>query len=445
MGPCYLHPASMGSLTWQIIALMALIVGNGLFAMAEIALISSRKARLQQWADSGDKKARKALDLIEAPGRFLAIVQVGITLVNILIGALGGATIADNLMWIFDALPEYIRRAAALITFVVPITYLQVVLGELLPKSLALRHAESIARLAAGPMARLSLMATPLVSFLNASTETILRIFGAKPAKTAPVTEEEIAIMLAQGTKAGVLEVSQQDMMESVIEMGDRRVTSLMTPKPDITWLDADAAAEDIEAVLASSPYSRFPVCKGSSDHVLGVVHSKDILARYLTNQPMDLKSLAKPIPTIPDSIPVLKALDAFRASGETMALISDEYGSLLGLVTLHDVLQNILGDMAQKQTHPAEADVVKRPDGSWLVDGTKPTEELKELLGVESLPGEGENSYQSLGGFVMAHLGRIPKAADVFDSGGFRYEVMDMDGRRVDKVLVKRLPDLTP
>jgi putative hemolysin len=425
----------MQALGWQFAVLFFLVLGNGLFAMAEIALISSRKARLQQWAEDGDRKARKALDLIEAPGRFLATVQVGITLVNILIGALGGATIAENLTWIFDSLPEPVRPWASLVMVVVPITYLQVVLGELLPKALALRHAESIARLAAGPMGRLSTIATPLVVFLNASTETILRVFGAKPAKSAPVTEEEIAVMLAQGTKAGVFEVSQQDMMESVIEMGDRRITSLMTAKPDITWLDADAAAEDIEAVLASSPYSRFPVCKGSSDHVLGVVHSKDILARYLTNQPMDLKVLAKPIPTVPDSIPVLKALDAFRASGETMALISDEYGSLLGLVTLQDVLQNILGDMAQKQTHPSEADVVKRPDGSWLVDGTKPT----ELLGVESLPGEDENSYQSLGGFVMAHLGRIPKTGDVFESGGFRYEVVDMDGRRVDKVLVKR------
>lgn len=433
----------MHAIGWEALILLFLIVGNGLFAMAEIALVSSRKARLQQWAETGDAKARKALDLLHTPGHFLATMQVGMTFIAIIEGAYGGKEFADHVGEWFVHL-GYFGRFSHLLAFwvvVLGIAYMQILFGELVPKALAFRYSEHIARQVSRPVDRLIRIGTPLVKLLNASTEGLLRLFGGKVSRDSSVTEEEISIMLAQGTKAGVFEASQQDMMESVIEMGERRITSIMTARPDIAWLESDATVAHIRDLLATSPYSRFPVCSGSFDDVLGVVHSKDILARVLSGENVDLKLLAKPIPTIPDSVHVLKALEAFRASGATMAFVSDEYGSILGLVTLDDVLSNILGDMASQQGHVGDPDSFQRPDGSWLIDGTKPVEEIKDLLKIESLPDEDEGSYQTLGGFVMAQLGRVPKAGDAFETDGRRYEVMDMDGHRVDKVLVSTLP----
>ncbi len=426
----------MHALGWIALALLTLMAGNAFFVVGEIGLVASRRTRLQQRAESGDAKARRALEWIQKPGRFLATVQVGITLIGILEGV-----ISDRAAALLDV---KIRgwphsKLLALIAVFFLVTYLQVVLGELLPKSLALRQPESVARTLAGPMKKLSRVAGWLVAFLTFSTEALLRLGGVKPApEPAPVTEEEIAVMLAQGAKAGVFAASQQDMMESVIEMGERRITSIMTARPDIVWLAAEATTEDVRATVAKAAHSRYPVCLGSFDQVLGVVHTKDLFARRLAGEALDLKSLAVKVPTIPDSVNVLKALEAFRASGRTMAFVSDEYGSILGLVTLDDVLRNILGDMAADFADGGDADAVRRSDGAWLIDGIKPIEEFKDLLALESLPGEDEGAYQTLGGFVMARLGRIPKTGDVFNAGDCRYEVLKMDGRRVDKVLVK-------
>ncbi len=433
----------MRAVGWEILILFLLILGNGLFALAEIALISSRKARLQQWAESGDAKARKALDLIQTPGHFLATMQLGMTLIAIVEGAYGGKEIASHVAGWFARLgwSGAFSNTVAFWVVVLAIAYLQIMIGELVPKAVAFRYSEGIARHVSQPVQSLIRVGAPLVFFLNASTEGLLRFFGLKPFRDSSVTEEEISVMLAQGTKAGVFQESQQDMMESVIEMGERRITSIMTARPDIAWLDATATVDDIRAALATSPYSRFPVCEGSFDDLLGVVHTKDILKRVLAGDSLELKSLVRSIPIIPDSVPVLKALEAFRVSGETMAFVSDEYGSILGLVTLDDVLSNILGDMAAQQEHSGEADVVHRPDGTWLIDGTKSVEEVKDLLELEELPGEDENAYQTLGGFVMARLGRIPKAGDLVKEDGWRYEVVDMDGHRVDKVLVTAPP----
>jgi putative hemolysin len=432
----------MRSIGWEILILLLLILGNGLFAMAEIALVSSRKSRLQQWADSGDAKAGKALNLLKTPGHFLATMQVGMTLIAIVEGAYGGKELAAHVGEWLARLGWFggFSNAVAFGMVVLCIVYLQIMVGELVPKAVAFRYSESIARQVSGPVEGLIRVGSPLIAFLNACTEWVLHFFLGKPGQESAVTEEEISVVLAQGAKAGVFKASQQDMMENVIDMGDRRITSIMTARPDIVWLDAGAGADEIRSALAASPYSRFPVCSGSFDDILGVVHAKDILASVLAGQALELKSLARPIPTIPDSVPVLKALDAFRASGETMAIVSDEYGSTLGLVTLDDVLSNILGDMDSRGINAGGSDAVRRPDGSWLMDGTMPAEEVKELLKLESLPGEDEQDYQTLGGFVMARLGRIPKAGDAFESEGRRYEVMDMDGHRVDKVLVTEL-----
>jgi putative hemolysin len=427
-------------LGWESLVVLLLILANGLFSMSEIALVSSRKAKLQQLADAGDSKARKALALIHEPGKFLATVQVGITLVGTLAGAYGGVAIAEKLtlyLGRFTWIGEY-TEAASLFCVVVSVTYFQVVLGELVPKALALRHSESIARQVAGFMGGLSRGAAPVVQFLNLSTQGILKLIGAGGARESALTEEEVGLMLAQGAREGVFEASQHEMMESVIGMGDRRITALMTPRPDIEWLDAEGDVAEIRLILAEHPYSRFPVCRGSFDDILGVVHAKDLLASYLNGQPLDLQRLARPVPVIPDSVPVLKALEAFRASRETMAFVSDEYGSVLGLVTLDDILRNILGGVGSKpQGHDEDPDAVRRSDGSWLVEGMMPLEEVEDLLDVEDLSGENGDDYQTLGGFVMGQLGRIPKAGDFFESGDWRYEVMDMDGHRVDKVLI--------
>lgn len=434
-------------LGWESLVILVLIIANGLFSMSEIALVSSRKARLQQMAEDGDRKAQTALDLIRDPGRFLATVQVGITLVGTLAGAYGGVAIAENLAVRFRSVPwlaEY-ASSAALIVVVLLVTYFQVVLGELVPKALALRHAESISRHVAGFMTGLSRGAGPVVQFLNLSTKGLLRLVGIKAEEEPSVTEEEITMMLTQGTKAGLYRESQQEMMESVIGMGERRITSLMTPRPDLEWLDSTADLETIRTKLVEHPYSRFPVCRGGFDDLVGVVHAKDLLSRALAGQPLDLESMAKPVPVVPSSVDVLKALETFRTSGATLALVSDEYGSILGLVTLDDVLRDILGDVATAHAHEGdEPDAVQRTDGSWLVEGTMPVDDLEELLDVKSLydDEDDEDDSQTLGGFVMARLGRIPQAGEFFESAGWRYEVVDMDGHRVDKVLVSRVEE---
>lgn len=433
-------------LGWESLVIVLLILANGLFAMSEIALVSSRKARLQQLADAGDAKARKAFDLINEPGRFLATVQVGITLVGTLAGAFGGVAIAEKLAVYFAGVPwlATYSQGAALGVVVVGVTYLQVVLGELVPKAIALRHAEGISRQVAGFMTALSRIAGPVVQFLNLSTQGLLRLFGIRAQQESPVTEEEISLMLSQGTKAGLFHASQQEMMESVIELGERRITALMTPRPDVEWLDSTADRETIRTKLVEHPYSRFPVCRGGFDDVVGVVGAKDLLARELAGQPLDLESLARPVPVVPGSIDVLKALETFRASGATLALVSDEFGGILGLVTLDDVLRDILGDVASATAHPGdEPDAVQRSDGSWLAEGTMPLDDLRELLDVKQLRDDGEeDDSQTLGGFVMARLGRIPRAGEGFESAGWMYEVMDMDGHRVDKVLITKSKD---
>ncbi len=435
-------------LGWESFFILVLIVANGLFSMSEIALVSSRKARLQQMAEDGDGKAQTALDLIRDPGRFLATVQVGITLVGTLAGAYGGVAIAENLAVRFRTIPWLAEYApmAALIVVVLVVTYFQVVLGELVPKAIALRHAETISRYVAGFMTGLSRVAGPVVQFLNLSTKGLLRVFGIKAEDEPAVTEEEITLMLTQGTRAGLYHESQQEMMESVIGMGERRITSLMTPRPDLEWLDSTADLDTIRAKLVEHPYSRFPVCRGGFDDLVGVVHAKDLLSRALAGQPLDLESMARPVPVIPASVDVLKALETFRTSGATLALVSDEYGSILGLVTLDDVLRDILGDVATAQAHAGdEPDAVQRTDGSWLVEGTMPVDDLEELLDVKSLYDheDDEDESQTVGGFVMARLGRIPTAGETFESAGWRYEVVDMDGHRVDKVLVAKVEPL--
>jgi putative hemolysin len=431
----------MNSISFELFFVFILILANGVFAMTEIAVVSARKARLQQWANEGNQRAQNALDLANSPNRFLATIQVVITLITLLTGAYGGSTIADKISSHLVDIPfvSVYRERIALTLVVFFVGFLQVIFGELVPKTVALNHAEKIAALAAWPMQVISRLAYPAVSLLGYITDFILRIMGSKPSSEPPVTGDEINVMIAQGTEAGVFQESQQDMVESVIELNERRINSIMTPRPDIVWLDIEAAFEENREKILGSSYSRFPVCRGGLDDVVGIIHTKDMLADCISGKSIDLTGNSRKALTIPETIPVLKSLESFKESGIHIALVIDEYGSLQGLVTLNDIMEAIVGDIDTHDQKEEKPGAVMREDGSWLVDGMQPIEDFKDLMEIAHLPEEDTDTYQTLGGFVMMKLGRIPKAGEHFQQDDVRYEVMDMDGNRVDKVLVKR------
>ncbi|PIG91353.1 hemolysin family protein [Gloeocapsopsis sp. IPPAS B-1203] len=424
-------------MNFEILIIFLLIVANGIFAMSEIAVVSSRKARLQQLANEGNAKARAALKLAESPNNFLSTVQVGITLIGVLTGAFGGATIATNLANYLQQIPGLApySQAIALAIVVLTITYLSLIIGELVPKRLALHSPERIAANIAMPMRTIAAMVSPAVYFLSASTDFVLRILGIGPSTEPLVTEEEIKVLIEQGTEAGTFEVAEQDMVERVFRLGDRPVSALMTPRPEIVWLDLEDSLEANRHRIIDGGHSRFPVCQGGLDNVLGIVPVSDLLARCLSNQPLDLTvSLRQPV-FVPESTRGLKVLEMFKQTGTHIALVVDEYGVIQGLVTLNDILIEIVGDVPSDDNQE-EPQAVQREDGSWLLDGMLSIDEFFELFAIKEIPAEHRGSYQTLGGFVITHLGRIPTASDYFEWQGMRIEVVDMDGNRVDKVL---------
>ena len=428
----------MSSITLEILLLVLLIVANGIFSMSEMAIISSRKVRLQNMANQGNKKARVALDLAESPNRFLSTVQVGITLIGILAGAFGGATISEKLAENLDQFPLLApySRGLSFGIVVMAITYLSLIVGELVPKRLALNNPEVIAASVAMPMRAIAAFASPVVHLLSASTDLVLRILGIGPSTEPQVTEEEIKVLIEQGTEAGMFEEAEQDMVERVFRLGDRPVSALMTPRPDIVWLDLEDSPEENRKKMMDSANSRFPVCQGGLDNVLGIMPVTDLLARSLSGEALDLTvSLRQPV-FVPESTRGLKVLELFKQTGIHMALVVDEYGVIQGLVTLNDILVEIVGDVPSADELD-DPQAVQREDGSWLLDGMLPVDEFFKIFAVNDFQGEHRGSYQTLGGFVITHLGRIPNAADHFEWDGMRFEVMDMDGNRVAKVLV--------
>ncbi len=429
----------MDSLPLEVIVILILLVANGVFAMAEMALVSARRILLQQHAEGGSRGARAALELAAAPNRFLSTAQIGITLIGILAGAFGGVTIAgkvEQALLLIPGVAPYAKAAGFIIT-VVFITYLTLVIGELVPKRIALNHAEAIAAAVAPVMKALSRLAAPAVFLLSHSTELGLRLLGIKHRAEIPVTEEEVKFMIARGTQGGVFEPTEQKMVERVLRLNDRPVSSLMTPRPDVIWLDPNEPIESIQQKLSSTSHSHYPIAEGQIDRIIGLVNAKDLLAQNLSCRPIDLKSVLRPAMFIPESTSSLDVLERFKESRTHVALVIDEHGGFQGLVTTSDVLEAIVGEMPMPG-ETSEPDIVTREDGSWLVDGAVLADELKELLRVDRLPFEDQNVYQTLGGLVMACLGRMPKSGDQFEWIGFRFEVVDMDGHRVDKVLVK-------
>lgn len=425
-----------------IIVILLLIIVSGVFVMAEMALVSARKTKLQQMADEGRSGARIALDLASNPDRFLSTTQVGITLVGILMGAYGERTLTNRLMPKLEqvsTIAPYSETLAFAIVVVI-IAYLSLVFGELVPKRLALHNPERIASLMAGGMNFLSRSGGPIVRLLAGSTSLVLKTFRLKPSEEPPVTEEEIRVMMEQGTEAGVFEEAEHDIVKSIFKLGDRAVSALMKPRRDVVWLDIEDPWPETQKKIALSLYSRFPVAHGSLDNVLGVVQAKDLLTRCLAGGKMDLKLNLRPPLFVPENVPALKLLEMFKKSRTHMALVVDEYGGVEGLVTLNDILEDLVGDVASVDM-PEEKQIVKRADGSWLIDGRVAVDDLKELLDIPKLPDEDSGSYHTLGGLVMLQMGRVPVSGDVFETNGYRFEVVDMDGKRVDKVLVSRAP----
>jgi putative hemolysin len=436
----------MSGVTTEIVVVLVLILANGVFAMSEIAVVSSRKVRLQQWAAEGNRKAGHALALAEEPTRFLSTVQVGITLVGIFTGAFGGATIAEPLAAYLEQFPLIApySNGIALGLVVAVITYLSLIIGELVPKRLGLNHPERIASAVAGPMSILSRIATPVVSLLGISTDLVLRLLGVRPSEEPPVTEEEIEVLIAQGTEVGVFEAAEQDIVTRLFRLADRRVTTLMTPRRKVVWLDPSDSSDENRRKMVEAPHSRLVVAEGHLDNVLGVVHVKDLMASCLDGGALDFSSALREALFVPESALALRVLEQFQQSGVYMALVIDEYGVIQGLVTLTDILEGIVGDLPM-QDDPAEQQIKQREDGSWLVDGMLPTHDFKEHFDLDELPGEETGTFQTVGGFVMARLGRIPVSTDQFDWNELCFEVMDMDGNRVDKVLVARKEEAPP
>jgi putative hemolysin len=422
--------------TSGLIAIAILIILNGVMAMAETALLSARKARLQNESNKGNPRAGIALKLTENPNQFLSVIQIGITTTDLLVGALTGATLG---LWInlqlnkFPALEPF-SGVVGLVVGILPITYLSLVIGELVPKRLALRDPEGVSSAVAGTMMLFSRLFSPIVRFLSFSTESVLRLLGVKISEEPPVTEEEIQLLIDQGTQAGVFEEAEQEMVEGVFSLGDQRVYSLMTPRTDIVWLDIDDTMEEIRAKIAENDFSRFPVRQDTLDVILGIVKARDLLVPSMSGQPIKLKELLKPAFFVPETMLASKALEILKEKGTDMLLVIDEFGGVQGLLTINDILEEIVGEMEID-----EPQATQRQDGSWLLDGMLEVDEFKEIFDLPILPHEDE--YETLSGFVMMSLGRVPQTADHFEWHDLRFEVIDMDGRRVDKVLVTTLP----
>jgi putative hemolysin len=423
----------------ELAIILLLVLTNGVFSLAEMAVVSARKTRLKQQADEGDKGAQAALALAHEPTRFLSTVQVVITLIGILTGALGGATIAAQIAaWLgrFPALAPY-SQAIGVTVVVLVITYLSLVLGELVPKRMALNRAERLAAWLAPGMNTLTRLLTVPVSLLSASTEFVLRLLGNKPSDEPAVTADEVRMMIYEGTRLGIFEATEQEIVERVFRLGDRRVSTMMTYRTDIVWLDVEDSLEENLQKVIQAGHSRFPVCEGKPDAVLGIVRVKDVFAQTQGGRALDLRALLRPALFFPETISALQVLERFKEKKEHTALVVDEFGGIAGLVTMNDVLEAIVGDIPSVEEEDQEPEVVRRADGSLLLDGMLSIHELKDVLQLKELPDEEQGDYETLSGLLMAQLGRIPITGDIYEWEQLKFEVVDMDGYRVDKVLV--------
>jgi putative hemolysin len=424
----------------DFVVLILLILLNGVFALSEMAIVSSRKPRLKAMADRGNRGAKTALRLLDDPSQLLSTVQIGITAIGIIAGAYSATALSDDLtLWVNDIAPGLEEYVPA-ITFgvvIVMTTFLSLVFGELIPKRIALTAPEPLAAVMAPVMALIETIASPLVWLLRTITEGMVRLLGLHRTRQEDVTEEELQSLIVEGEKAGVIEEEERDMIQSVMRLGDRSVKAIMTPRTEMVWLDPNAPREELLRQMRQSGHSRFPVAEGDADEIIGVVQTKELLAHLGETGKIDLKAVMHQPQFVPETMPVLKMLEAMRGNPVRMVMVSDEYGAVLGLVTAADLLESIAGDAALGEDEGLSPPV-QRDDGSWLVDGMTPVDEFEQLVGVRDL--DEDEGYSTVAGLVMHLLRAVPSEGDKAERPPLTFEVVDMDGRRIDKVLVRKL-----
>jgi putative hemolysin len=431
-------------MTADILLLLGLIVLNGVFAMSEIALVTARRARLARLAEDGDGASEVALKLHDEPTRFLSTVQIGITSIGILNGIVGESVLAEPLAaWMqLHGMEGTLAVPLATVIVVVGITYVSIVIGELVPKRIGQSNPEGIARTVARPMQWLSLVTRPFIRLLSFSTDTILRLLGQHQTTGQTVTEEEIHAMLQEGSDAGVIEQHEREMVRNVFRLDERHIGSLMIPRSDIVYLDINLPIEENLQWAAQAEHSRFPVCRGGLHDILGLISTKQLFTQSIKGTTPDLCANLQPAVFVPETLNGMDLLDHFRASGSQVVLVVDEYGEVQGLVTLQDILEVLTGEFQPSNQEDAWA--VQRENGSWLLDGLIPIPELKDRLTLKTVPDEDKGRYHTLSGLMMWLLGRLPHTGDKTEWEGWELEVVDLDGKRVDKVLASRLPETT-
>ena len=424
----------------EIAILFLLILLNGAFAMSEIALVASRKGRLQSRADEGDRGSACALELAEEPTRFLSTVQIGITTIGLLNGIVGEAVLAKPVaVWLqarFDIDPVAAGYASTAFV-VVAITYFSIVLGELVPKRIGQMTPEAIARVISRPLKWLSIVTKPFVKLLSGSTHLVISMLGLKEPDDAHMVEEEIHTLLLEGTHSGHIEKTEREMVRNVFRLDDRQLGSLMVPRGALVYLDLNRPWNDNQRVIESHEHSRFPVVRGGLSDIVGVVSARVLLARTLRGETPDLATLATPAVFVPEMLTGMELLENFRAQGGHVAFVVDEYGEVQGMVTMTDLVEAITGEF--KPRHAEDAWAIHRDDGSWLLDGLIPIPEMKDRLHLGALPEEDRGTYQTLSGMMLLMLGRLPRTGEHVSWDGWRFEIVDMDGRRIDKVLASR------
>jgi putative hemolysin len=423
----------------ELVIAIFLIALNGVFALSELAIVSARRARLKTYAEQGRAGASTALALMEDSGRFLSTVQIGITLVGILAGAFSGAALGGRLTEILigNGVPPGAAEPLGYGIVIGLITYFSIVVGELVPKQLALRHPESVACYVAPLMMLVSKVAAPAVWLLNASTRLIFGLFGSSSEGETTVTEEEIKMLVGEAESAGVIEEEERRMIGGVLRLGDRLTRALMTPRTDVDWIDLEDDPESVRELLITTPHSRLPVSEGDSDNMIGIVESRELLAAILAGEELDVRRHVKSAPVIPDTLDALDALTVLRDSPVPMALVHDEYGHFEGVVTPADALEAIVGAFRSDAGETQEPDAVRRDDGSWLLSGSMPVDEMADIL---AIPLPENRSYHTVGGLVISEIQRLPAVGEHVDAFGWRFEVVDLDGRRIDKVLAHPL-----
>jgi len=426
----------------NILIILVLFFFNAIFAMYEIAMVAARTTRLEQRVDAGSKGAKDALELLKDPNQqYLSTVQIMITMIDTLAGGIGGASLAGPLATQLGKITWLAPQAdlIALITVVIIITYFSIVLGELIPKRLAVSKPENVVTALSPAIRRLTKIFRPLTKLLSVSTNLGLKILRINTDKGPSITEEEIKSYLEEGRDIGVIEEAEREMVSGIFRLGDRRVEALMTPRPEMAWIDIESPQDEIWAQLLSSPHSRIPVAESDLDDILGYIQIRDLLGISPDGSDLDLRPFIKEPIYLPENMAALKALEIIQSSGVHLAMVVDEFGGITGMVTDYDILEAIVGEIPE-DGEDKDSIAVQREDGSWLFDGLIIIDQLKEILDISEMPGEDRAGYQTLSGFVMSQLGRIPKTGAKFTYEDFTFEVVDMDGRRVDRVLVSKI-----